>query len=63
MGGVNLLATMKEKVCLITRRTVGRSIPKDVAELRSYLLEWKEYFRLADTLGVLDELGLPRLAA
>ena len=47
---------MKEKVRLITRRTVGRSIPKVVAELRSYLLGWKEYFRLSDTPGAFDEL-------
>jgi group II intron reverse transcriptase/maturase len=50
------LATMKEKVRLLTRRTVGRSIPSVIAELRSYLLGWKEYFRLADTPGAFDEL-------
>jgi RNA-directed DNA polymerase len=50
------LATMKEKVRLLTRRTVGRSIPNVIAELRSYLLGWKEYFRLADTPNVFGEL-------
>jgi hypothetical protein len=43
------LSTMKEKVRLLTRRTVGRSIPSVITELRSYLLGWKEYFRLAET--------------
>jgi len=60
------LATMKERVRLITRRTVGRSIPKVIAELRSYLLGWKEYFRLADTpkvFGELDEWIRHRLRA
>jgi len=50
------LATMKERVRLITRRTVGRSIRQVVNELRSYLVGWKEYFRLADTPNVLGEL-------
>jgi RNA-directed DNA polymerase len=60
------LATMKEKVRLLTRRTVGRSIPHVVAGLRSYLLGWKEYFRLADTpkiFGELDEWIRHRLRA
>jgi group II intron reverse transcriptase/maturase len=50
------LATMKERVRLITRRTVGRSIQRVVNELRSYLRGWKEYFRLADTPNVFGEL-------
>jgi hypothetical protein len=57
---------MKEKARLITRRTVGRSIPKVVVELRIYLLEWKENFRLADTpkvFGELDEWIRHRLRA
>ena len=45
------LAAMKERVRLITRRTVGRSIQQVAMALRSYLLGWKEYFRLADTPG------------
>jgi RNA-directed DNA polymerase len=60
------LATMKERVRLITRRTVGRSIRQVVNELRSYLLGWKEYFRLADTphaFGELDEWIRHRLRA
>ncbi len=35
------LETMKERVRLITRRTVGRSIGRVAAELRSYLVGWK----------------------
>jgi group II intron reverse transcriptase/maturase len=50
------LAMMKERVRLITRRTVGRSIRQVVEELRSYLVGWKAYFRLADTPRTWDEL-------
>ena len=50
------LTTMKERVRLITRRTVGRSIQRVVNELRSYLMGWKGYFRLADTPNVFGEL-------
>jgi len=50
------LETMKERVRLITRRTVGRSIERVTAELRSYLVGWKEYFRLAQTPNVFKEL-------
>ena len=50
------LETMKERVRLITRRTVGRSIERVAAELRSYLVGWKEYFRLAETPKALWEL-------
>lgn len=50
------LEAMKEKVRLITRRTVGRSMERVAAELRSYLVGWKEYFRLAETPNTLKEL-------
>jgi group II intron reverse transcriptase/maturase len=50
------LVTMKERVRLITRRTSGRSIEQTAATLRSYLMGWKEYFRLADTPRVFAEL-------
>jgi len=50
------LETMKERVRLITRRTVGRSIERIAAELRSYLVGWKEYFRLAETPNIFKEL-------
>lgn len=50
------VATMKEKVRLLTRRTIGRSIEQVCAGLRSYLLGWKQYFRLADTPRVFADL-------
>jgi len=50
------LATMKERVRDITKRSGGRSIKQVATELRSYLLGWKEYFRLADTPGVFEDL-------
>jgi len=43
------LAAMKQRVRTITGRSRGRSIPAVIAELRSYLVGWREYFRLADT--------------
>lgn len=42
------LATMKNRVRGITIRH-GRSLPAIIADLRSYLVGWKNYFRLADT--------------
>jgi group II intron reverse transcriptase/maturase len=60
------LAAMKERVRHMTRRTRGRSVEQIVGELRSYLLGWKEYFRLAETpnaFGVLDEWIRHRLRA
>jgi len=48
------LMAMKERVRQITSRNGGRSIAHVVAELRSYLVGWKEYFRLADTPGVFE---------
>jgi RNA-directed DNA polymerase len=50
------LETMKERVRLITKRTVGRSIERVATELRSYLMGWKEYFRLAETPNIFKEL-------
>jgi RNA-directed DNA polymerase len=50
------LATMKEQVRTLTRRTVGRSIEQVSERLRSYLLGWKQYFQLADTPNVFGEL-------
>jgi len=49
------LDTMRAKVRLLTRRSRGRSIPSVVAELRTYLTGWKNYFQLADTPGVFRE--------
>ncbi len=50
------LAAMKERVRIITRRTRGRSMGQVVQELRSYLVGWKAYFRLADTPGIFSDL-------
>ena len=50
------LAAMKERVRDITRRSGGRSIESVSTELRGNLGGWREYFRLADTPGVLREL-------
>jgi RNA-directed DNA polymerase len=60
------LATMKEKLRFITKRSGGRSVRQVVRDLRTYLLGWKQYFRLADTPGVfvrLDEWLRHRLRA
>src|SRR5215813_262666 len=50
------LARMKDRVRQITRRSAGRSMTQIIETLRSYLLGWKEYFRLAETPGVFDDL-------
>jgi hypothetical protein len=50
------LEKMKERVRRITSRNGGRSLPQVVAELRSYLLGRKAYFRLADTPGVFSDV-------
>lgn len=43
------IGRMKDRVRAATRPTVGRSLKQVGEELRSYLLGWKEYFRLAET--------------
>lgn len=50
------LDAMKAKVRLLTRRNRGRSIPSVIAELRTYLTGWKNYFKLADTPRVFREV-------
>jgi RNA-directed DNA polymerase len=50
------LQAMKDRVRLITRRNGGRSVAAVAAELRSYLVGWKEYYRLADTPRVFSDL-------
>jgi RNA-directed DNA polymerase len=50
------MATMKERVRTLTRRTVGRSIEQVCKRLRNYLLGWKQYFQLADTPRVFADL-------
>ena len=50
------LTKMKERIREITSRTGGRSLTQVVALLRSYLVGWKAYFRLADTPGVFADV-------
>ncbi len=57
---------MKIRVREVTRRSRSQSITRVVQDLRSYLVGWKNYFRLADTPGVfraLDEWIRHRLRA
>ncbi len=60
------LQAMQDRVREITQRNRGRSIAEVVTELRSYLVGWKEYYRLADTPKIfrkLDEWIRHRLRA
>ena len=50
------LEKLKERIRAITSRNGGRSLAKVAAELRSYLVGWKAYFRLADTPGVFADV-------
>ena len=50
------LAAMKQRVRTLTGRSRGRSMPTVAAEMRSYLLGWKQYFHLADTPGLFRDL-------
>src|SRR5690606_15041107 len=50
------LATFKQRVRQLTRRSGGRSMQQIVDRLRSYLLGWKGYFRLAQTPRIWREL-------
>jgi group II intron reverse transcriptase/maturase len=50
------LAKLKARVRAMTARTGGRSLPTVVAQLRSYLVGWRTYFRLADTPNVFATL-------
>jgi group II intron reverse transcriptase/maturase len=43
---------LRERIRKITARNRGRSLAQVVPELRSYLVGWKNYFRLADTPGI-----------
>jgi RNA-directed DNA polymerase len=60
------LQKMKRRVCQLTRRTRGRSLAEVVESLRSYLLGWRGYFRIAETpraFARLDEWIRHRLRA
>ncbi len=48
--------TMKDRVRVITKRNGGRSIKEVVGDLRQFLVGWKNYFQLAETPGVFQEL-------
>jgi len=50
------LGTMKDRVRIITKRSGGRSIQQVAAALKSFLVGWKGYFRLAETPKVLRQL-------
>lgn len=50
------LVTMKERIRAITKRSRGRSIRQVVAELRGYLVGWKQYFQIAEALSVFRDL-------
>ncbi len=50
------LANLKQRVRFITKRSGGRSIVQVAAELRGYLVGWKQYFRLADTPRIFSDL-------
>ena len=51
------MATFKHRVRQLSRRSSGRSLEQVVERLRSYVLGWKRYFRLAETPGVWKNLG------
>lgn len=50
------MATFKHRVRKLTRRSGGYSLEQVAERLRSYVLGWKGYFRLAETPGVWKEL-------
>jgi group II intron reverse transcriptase/maturase len=60
------MGTFKQRIRWLTRRSDGRSLAEIAERLRSFLLGWKAYFRLAQTPGVfraLDEWLRHRLRA
>jgi RNA-directed DNA polymerase len=60
------MATFKQRIRQLTRRSGGRSMAAVIERLRPYLLGWKAYFGLAQTPGVwraLDEWLRHRLRA
>lgn len=50
------MATFKQRIRQLTRRSGGRSMGEVVQRLRPYLLGWKGYFRLSQTPRVWREL-------
>lgn len=60
------LATFRQRVRQLTRRSGGRSMVEVIERLRPYILGWKAYFGLAQTPGIwrsLDEWLRHRLRA
>jgi RNA-directed DNA polymerase len=51
-----VLEGFKQRIREATSRTGGKSLPTVVEELRTYLLGWKAYFRLADTPRIFQNL-------
>ena len=50
------LERMRDRVRSLTRRNCGRSMAAVVGKLRSFLIGWRGYYRIADTPGVLAAL-------
>jgi len=50
------LMALKAHLRHLTRRSGGRSLAQVVAALRSYLVGWAAYFRLADTPGIFEDV-------
>lgn len=50
------LEALKQRVRQITRRNGGRNLAQVTKELGVYLTGWKEYFKLAETLTILQTL-------
>ncbi len=50
------LEAMKKRVRQMTRRSGGRSIQTVIEEMQDYLPGWKQYFRLAETPGILQAM-------
>ncbi len=51
-----VLQAFKQRVRQLPRRSGGRSMQAVAERLRSYVLGWKAYFRLAQTPGVFKDL-------
>ncbi len=60
------MSQLRTRIRQLTRRTRGRGLEQLAADLRGYVLGWKEYFRLAQTpkvMRTLDEWLRHRLRA